>query len=112
LDNAGCAEVFKISNLLFLSYFDTDRPAYPEMLMKSGVFAAASAYGVIPVICHEGLDRFCRLTRHPGGVWLRNGEWVIPQNLEALPEQIIDWYLESSSLQGMTKEILDSIEFK
>ncbi|MBO0721958.1 MAG: hypothetical protein J2P41_14130, partial [Blastocatellia bacterium] len=112
LDNSSCAEVFKNSSYLFLNYFETDKPEFPEMLLKSGVLAAANAYGVIPVICHEGLDRFRELTGHPGGIWLRNGEWLLPANLEALPRLISDWYRENSSVRGMTDDILESLLWK
>lgn len=102
---AECSDVFKRSGFCFLKYFETHNPEAPELLLKSGVFAAAGAHGTIPIIAHEGWDRFKELTGHPAGVWKKNGQWLEFPESRDVSKRLFDWYQAKSSLDGMARMI-------
>ncbi len=107
--DAECSEIFNRSLFCYLKYFENEKPEFPEVLLKSGVFAAANAHGVIPVICHEGMERFTRATGHPGGIWKKNGLWLVPSSLDQMSQSLFRWYQTKSSSNGMVQMIVNDL---
>jgi hypothetical protein len=109
LDEDSCSEIFRQSSYLYLRYFETDRPILPAQILKSGVFAAANAHGVVTIVDHEGMESLHDDAGHPGLVSKRAGRWSVPANLTALPDLLMDWYQQNSSLERMSQLIMQRL---
>ena len=98
LPDADCSAALCRARYLYLAYFDHDPPRYPVLAMKSCVFAAASAHGVITVFGHTGMAGLRARTGFPGYVSLGGSGFGFPPAVRELSEEIHAWYQRESSL--------------
>jgi hypothetical protein len=104
-----CSEIFSKSKYCYINYFDEKKAINPELLFKSGVFAAANAHGVITVIPSSGFGNFSSSSSHPGVIWKDGFSWQEPKDNSLSTESILHWYHIHSSLKGMAKLIFSHL---
>lgn len=104
-----CSEIFAKCQYCYINYFDEKMAINPELLLKSGVFAAANAHGVITVVPSGGMGKLATLSTHPGVIWKNGNTWQEPKDNPLSCESILNWYQTHSSLKGMADLIFSHL---
>ena len=87
------SEVLRQSAFGFLDYFGAGK-IWPEMVLKSGAFAALCAHGVIPIVSHREESIAIDGDALPGPFYLTANalRFPRPEELPALRRRCFDWY--------------------
>jgi hypothetical protein len=98
-----CSEIFAKTKYCYIDYFNEKMAVNPELLLKSGVFAASNAHGVITVVPSSGFENFSSSSSHPGVIWKKGNTWQGLNEDSLCSKSILNWYHNHSSLQGMAE---------
>ena len=92
------SETLRQSAFGFLDYFGTGK-VWPEMVLKSGAFAALCAHGVIPIVSHREESIAIDGDALPGPFYLAPNalEFPRPDELPAVQRRCFDWYRAHAS---------------
>lgn len=87
------SELLRQCSFAWLDYFGTGK-VWPEMILKSGVFAACCAHGVVPVLSHREDAFALEGDPFPGPFFMTPGliRFPPPDDLRATREKIHAWY--------------------
>jgi hypothetical protein len=97
--SAECAsELLRHCSFAWLDYFGTGK-MWPEMILKSGAFAACCAHGVVPVLSHQEDTFAVDGDPFPGPYFITPGAVNFPplDSLRATREKIYAWYQAHAS---------------
>ncbi len=95
---------FADAQFCYQYYFNTPQADNPNLIFKSGVFANASAHGVISVMGNAGMETALNCFGYPGFIYMKNNDLEInPQDeLKLWSKKIHTWYQQSCSLHQAT----------
>ena len=87
------SELLRQCSFAWLDYFGTGK-VWPEMILKSGVFAACCAHGVVPVLSHQEEAFALEGDPMPGPFFMasRRTYFPPPDALRATRQKIHAWY--------------------
>lgn len=100
-----CSEIFAKAKYCYINYFDEKTAINPDLLLKSGVFAAANAHGVITVVPSSGFENFASSSSYPGVISRDGSRWHGYDEDSLSSDSILNWYHTHSSLKGMAELI-------
>lgn len=104
-----CSEIFAKAQYCYIDYFNKKMAVNTQLLLKSGVFAAANAHGVITVVPSSGFENFSSSSYHPGVIWKKGNTWQGLNEDSLCSKSILNWYHNHSSLQGMAELIASNV---
>ncbi|MDJ0633603.1 MAG: hypothetical protein QNJ34_10480 [Xenococcaceae cyanobacterium MO_188.B29] len=102
---------FADAQFCYQYYFNTPQADNPNLIFKSGVFANASAHGVIPVMGNESMEAALNCFGYPGFIYMKNNDFEINSQYEfnLWSKKIHAWYQQSCSLHQATNTFLQII---
>ncbi len=91
--------------------FANVRPWYRSLLFKSGIFAAATAHGVVSVFGDRLEPQDVWEPGHPGIVTAADGDFAFPEpaRIDAFRRALYAWYRENASSERFARALLRSL---
>lgn len=106
IEVSEASEILKSCSFAWFDYFD--RPNVPtDAILKSGVFAAACAHGVIPVFPHHGSIISLQGDCLPGPFFVAQSSHNLPraEEREKVAAAFYDWYVRHASAEHLVHGI-------
>ena len=108
---AEASQILSSCSFAWLDYFHrTDVPT--DIILKSSVFAAACAHGVIPVFPHQGSAIFVDTDRLSGPFFVSQTDSEVPgiDDRPKVSAEIYNWYQRNAASDHLVREIADTLE--
>ncbi|WP_144864035.1 glycosyltransferase [Hyella patelloides] len=105
LSNKEVSKFFAQAQFCYQYYFNTPQAKNPGLIFKSGVFANASAHGVISVMGNQGIETALNYLNYPGFIYMQNNSLQINSqfNFDLWSKEIHNWYQQYCSLSQAAK---------